>query len=79
MQNHTSHLNNHPNVGGVFSQKVISQIPIEGSTEAQSLSTPSAVQLQVDPTPSTIILQLQANPCLQLGEHRGQPLNLHRI
>lgn len=75
----TTPLSNHPNVGSVISQKVVSQIPVERSTEAQSLSTPWAVQLQVDPPPSAVILQLQANPCLQLGEHRGQLLNLHCI
>lgn len=43
--------------GGVRggSQEVVSQIPIECSTEAKGASAPLAVQLQVDPPSSTII------------------------
>lgn len=49
-------LNSPPPGARVFSQEVISQIPVESSTEAESVSTPPAVQLQVEPPPSAIIL-----------------------
>ncbi|TNN24629.1 hypothetical protein EYF80_065246 [Liparis tanakae] len=52
---------------------------LRGPTQAQRLSTPPAVQLQVDPPPPAIVVQPQADPYLQLGEHRGQLLHFQCI
>lgn len=65
--------------GGALSQKVVPQVPIESPAEAQGVAAPSAVQLQVDPPPAAVVPQLQADGCLQLGEHGGQLPDLHPV
>ena len=61
------------------SQKVVSEVSVEGSTEAEGGATPLAVQLEIDPPAVAVILQAEADACLQQREHGGQPRHLHRV